>query len=291
MSVEELHKALLKAYTVESLNKISLTLLNLYKSEQFTILQKIAEIISDSVEIEIQSDGKGFSKLMLLYHPDRLNFHICEINKLAADKNFDALLGYSHILKLEQIEEIALSLDSYEDIDYSPVYEWDANLDDYSAEDSLADIDKQNSRTESYSFYDAIKIREYGHVNMEYPAYYLEDNDEFELSFSEICDLEGVQYCLHALKIDLSDNQIFDLNPLSGLVQLEELDLSNNELCYIDALSFLKALKVLNLAGNKIKDVSPLFKLESLEYVDLSGNPLQPSQINELLDLGIEVDF
>ena len=61
----------------------------------------------------------------MLYHPDRAGYHIKEINRLASENNFDSLLEYSHILKLERIEEIVVSLRSYEDIDYSTVYDWD----------------------------------------------------------------------------------------------------------------------------------------------------------------------
>lgn len=78
MKIKELQHRLQEAYTLDNLNKISLTLINLYKNQQYLILQKIAEIISDSIIIEIEADGKGFSKLMMLYHPDRALYHIAE---------------------------------------------------------------------------------------------------------------------------------------------------------------------------------------------------------------------
>jgi hypothetical protein len=102
-----------EAYTISNLNKISITLINLYKTQQYTILQKISEIISEYVAVDISADGKGFSKLMLLYHPDRAGYHINEINSLIDQNNFDGLLGYSHIFKLERIEEVASLLNSY----------------------------------------------------------------------------------------------------------------------------------------------------------------------------------
>jgi hypothetical protein len=85
----------------------------LYRNQQFTILQKISEIISDHLIIEIQNNGKGFSN-------------------------------------------------------------------------------------------------------------YLEDFEEFELSSSDIDDLDGVQFCIHAKSINVSNNRIFDLSYLSDLTQLEE---------------------------------------------------------------------
>jgi hypothetical protein len=291
MTITELHKKLIAAYSVDNLNKISLTLINLYKNQQYSILQKIAEIISDFITIEIQDDGKGFSKLMMLYHPDRTNHHIREINKLAAQNNFDGLLEYSHILRLERIDEIAASLDSLEDIDYSPVYEWDFNTEGFRTfhdSDTLLDI---QSKTKSYSFYDAVKIREYGRTNIEYPSYYLEDIEEFELTSSYIIDLDGVQFCIHAKIIDLSDNLIFDLSYLEGLFQLEDLNLSDNKIGYIDSLSYLTNLKRVDLSNNNINDITPLYGLEYLEYVNLTGTLVPMLQIDKLTDLGITVDY
>ena len=106
MDIKELQQMLLEAYSTSNLNKISLTLLNLYKTQQYQVLQKISELISDFVTVTIKDDGKGFSKLIMLYHPDRAGYHKGEINRLAVENNFDRLLEYSHILKLERIGEI-----------------------------------------------------------------------------------------------------------------------------------------------------------------------------------------
>ena len=295
MTIAELNKELLEAYTVGNLNKISLTLINLFKSKQYSVLQKIAEIISDFADIEIKNDGKGFSRFMMLYHPDRASFHINEINKLTEQNNFSDLLNYSHILKLERIEEIASSLNSYEDIDYAPVYEWDFETEGFSVvyDNQPIEIVKTKTKTKliGYTFYDAIKLREYGHTEIEYPSFYLEDIEEFELSSSDINDLDGVQFCIHARTIDLSNNRISDLSPLTGLTNLEELNLSDNQIGFIDDLSNLIGLKSVILSNNFIEDISPLFELEKLEYVDITGNSISPEQIDKLIEMGITVTF
>jgi hypothetical protein len=100
-TITELNKKLQEAYSIKNLNHISLTLINLFKNKQYSVLQKITEIIGDYVNIKVTDDGKGFSKFMMLYHPDRASIHLNEINKLTEQNNFDALLAYSHILKLE----------------------------------------------------------------------------------------------------------------------------------------------------------------------------------------------
>ena len=293
MTITDLQKKLEEAYSIGNLNNISLTLINLYKNEQFSILQKIVEIISDFVDIEISTEGKGFSKLIKLYHPDRSNYYLNEIRKLADDNNFDGLLDYSHILKLERIEEISNSLNSFVDIDYSPVYDWDMETDGFTI---IRDNENNQSKTHSkkireYDFYDAIKIRHYGQTDIEFPSYYLEDIDEFELSSSNINDLDGVQFCIHAKTMDLSNNRIVDLSPLNGLVGLEELNLADNLIGDIDALGYLTNLKSINLSNNRIEDISPLIELEKLEYVDLTGNQILSAQIRSLTDLDITVDY
>ena len=295
MTIKELHRDLVEAYTVSNLNRISLTLLNLFKNQQYSVLQKISDIISDFVIIKISNNGKGFSKFMMLYHPDRAGFHIREINKLNEQNNFEGLLEYSHILRLERIEEIATSLNSYEDIDYAPVYEWDLNTEGFSIininEPSEPHKVKTHTKPVGYTFYEAIKLREYGDLDMDFLPLYLEEIEEFELSSSDLNDLDGVQYCIHARSIDVSNNRISDLSPLIGLRELEELNLSDNQVGIIDELSSLKNLKSVLLTNNYIDDISPLFELKNLEYVELSGNHIDCDQINKLSDAGITVDF
>lgn len=291
MTTSELHLKLKQAYTIDNLNVISLTLINLYKNQQYTVLRKIADIISDTVSIEIQENGKGFSKFMMLYHPDRYSFHINEMEKLASENNYDGLLNYSHILLLNRIEEIANSLNSFEDVDYSPVYEWDFNESGFTVFYDRGPKEKELSFEKEVNFYDAVKIRFFDNTQMEFPTWYLEDMDEIELASSFINDLEGAEFCIHTKNMDLSDNMISDLNPLFGLSFLEELDLSGNRIECIDVLSNLINLKILNLANNKIDDVTPLLDLGKLDYVDLTGNKIKAEQIKTLMELGITVDF
>jgi Leucine-rich repeat (LRR) protein len=292
MEIQSLKNSLLEAYSTENLNKISVVLLNLYKNEQFGTLQKIAEIISDFVQVEIDENGKGFSKLMLLYHPDRGEFHRIEIVKLAEADNFDVLLNYSHILKLERIEEMASALESLEDIDYSPVYAWDFENDGFTVKSDSGHKQKfYNRKNKPVTFYEAVKIRQYGHTKISFPAYYLEDIDEFEFAESDIDDLDGIQYCIHAVNVDLSDNRIVDLRLLENLGLIEMLNLSFNRITDIDSLEYLTKLRELNLANNRIHDVSPLFSMENLKFIDLTGNPVQPGQIRKLRNQGITVEF
>ncbi len=295
MEIQTLKNNLLEAYSAVNLNKIAAILLNLYKNQQFGTLQKIADLIADFIPVDINENGKGFSKLMLLYHPDRGELHRKEIEKLAIAGNFDALLGYSHILKLERLEEISILLESYEDIDYSPVYVWDFDSEGFTINDDshkkVKNTNLNNRKNKLVSFYEAIRIRQYGYSKINFPNYYLEDIDEFELSDSNINNLDGVQFCIHAVNIDLSENHIVDLRPLENLGILEMLNLSYNRIAFIDSLEYLTNLHELHLANNHIRDIEPLFSLENLEFVDLTGNPVPVKLIEKLRNQVAVVEF
>lgn len=298
MKIDELHQKLIEAYSLNNLNRIAATLISFYKNQQFSILRKIALHISDSVSIEIDDRGKGFPALMMLYHPDRANFHINIINKLTTENDYDGLLEYSHILLLSRIDEVAALLENYEHIDYDPIYQWDFNTegftiynDNNSSETSGENSVKERSSLRFYNFYDAVKVRMFDSTSMEYPSYYLEDIDEFELSSSDINDLEGVEFCKHVKNLDLSDNHIYDLTLLSGLKLLEELNLSDNKITDIDALSNLENLRVIFLSNNKIDDILPIMNLPLLEYVDIRETRVAKKQVEELQKHGVTVEI
>jgi Leucine-rich repeat (LRR) protein len=294
MTIEELNAKLLEAYSEQNLNKITLTLLNLYKEQQFATLNKISALIEDFVQIEIADDGKGFSKLIMLYHPDRGDIHRNAIAALTSKGDFDGLLEFSHILKLMRIDEIADLLESYEDIDYSPVYTWDVNsqTDGYNVvnDDPPGDTHHEKpKRQKFFSFYEAFKIRIFGHTKKEIPYYYFEDLDEIEMTESSIDNLDGIAFCKHVVMVDLSGNRITDLTELWNLSEIEELNLSGNQIEIIDTLSNLSKLRTLDLSYNLLTDVSPLFELPKLELVILTDNRVQQNQVDELRNSGIEV--
>jgi Leucine-rich repeat (LRR) protein len=294
MTIKELHSELIEAYSVNNLNTISLTLINLFKTQQYKALQRISDMISDYVDISIGNDGKGFTRLMMLYHPDRAVYHVSEINRLAAENNFDGLLKYGHILKLGRISEIESAPAAYEDFDYSPVYDWD--MSDLEEEGfRIFDVnepenDDMDSPTEpGCTFMEAVRIRHYDQNGD--LLYFIQEMEEVEMSSYGINDLEGVQFCKHARSIDLSNNRISDLLPLAVLKELEDLDLSDNEIGFIDDLGNLKGLRSVMLSNNYIQDISPLFELDELEYADLAGNDIDTDQLQTLIELGVTVNF
>lgn len=290
---ESLSAELLEAYSEANLNKITRNLIRLYKEKEFEKLNIIAGMLSEWVEISIDSEGKGFSKIISLYHPDRGEFYQSKIAESTRHNDSKTLENFRHIFVIQDIEEIAANIESFEDIDYHPEYVWDAGSAGFGfhRNNRKKAHAQPQKHFDGYTFYEAIQIRQYGDTNTSFPTYYLEDMDEVELSESEISDLDGAEYCIHTFSMDLSGNLITDLSPLSTLQQLQELNLSGNKLSYIDALGNLQQLRSVDLSNNTIDDISPLFEIATLEYADLTGNRIPTAQLNELRDLGVTVDY
>jgi len=284
---------LLEAYSEANLNKITRNLIRLYKEKEFEKLNIISGMLSEWVEIVIEPDGKGFAKIISLYHPDRGDYYRNLIGAATKQEDAVTLARFEHVFVIQDIEEIAANIESFEDIDYHPEYEWDVKDTGFSYfqdKKKKPRNGKRKAKSDGYSFYEAMQIRQYGDIDTTFPTYYLEDMDEIELSESEIDDLDGVEYCIHTISLDLSFNRIYDLSPLASLGSLQELNLSNNQIEYIDDISNLQQLKSIDLSNNSIGDILPLLEIETLEYADLSGNKISPDQIKVLRDIGVTVD-
>jgi Leucine-rich repeat (LRR) protein len=289
--MEKLYNDLLNAYSDKNLNRITGKLIDLYKNKNYSTIRGLANKISKYIIIDEEKDAKCFSKLIMLYHPDRGAIFKNDITTLYFDKNAEGLEKYAHILLIDDIDTVkVLKLD--DDIDYHPEYVWDDKQSDeydYSDSDDIEyDVYFGNEEIEK-SFYNAVKLREFGRLNLEFPTWYLQDFDTYEMANSGIDSLDGIEYCLHLVTLDVSDNQISDISNLWNLQYMEELFLANNQIGYIDTLGNLLKLRILDLSGNQIDDLSPLFELEHLEYLNLVGNKIPKHQIEKLQSKNIVV--
>lgn len=285
MTSLELYTELTAAYSQENLNRITGKLILLYKNKNYSTIRAIANKVSNYVSINEEKDAKCFSKLVVLYHPDKGHAIREEIKQLYELNNFDSLQKFAHIRFVQNIENVAVDF-SDGCIDYHPEYIWDTDTDDgyYTEADDNEDsyLDNQTEGEIERSFFNLIKIREYGRTNIELPTYYLEDFEEFELAESGLESLDGVEYCRHIKVLDVSNNKLTEISNLWDLRDLEELYLGNNQIGYIDTLSNLSKLRIVDLSGNDVDDISPLFDLENLEYVNIVGNPVPKNQLTEL---------
>ena len=285
MTIDKIYDELIEAYSPKNLNRITGHLISLYQNRNFDKIRKIANKVSDYVPVNNEKDSRCFSSLIMLYHPDKGQSALEQIRQLYEQKNYDNLHGFTHIFLLTDIDSVQINSTS-QDIDYHPQYFWDSdqkygfrftdgygqNLDE---EHTIMDDDEK-------SFFNLIKIREYGRTDIELPTYHLEDFEEFEMEGSGMESLDGVGYCIHVKILDLANNSLSDISDLYLLKNIEELYLANNQIGYIDALDNLSNLKILDLSANLVDDISPLFELEHLEYVNLIDNPVPGDQIINL---------
>ncbi len=291
MKLSEKHQRLLAAYSGENLNLISAKLIELYKNKNYSTLFEI----SNKVGINEDQPAKCFSQLIKLYHPDRGEQHRNEIERIIQQERYSLLKAYDHILTID-INSMQVKPYVDDDIDYNPEYVYDDGYTGFDADGNyVEDLDNRHAKEEepdeSYepTFYNILKLRLYGHIDIEIPPYYLHDHDEVEITNHDMEYLDGIEHCIHARKINLSQNLLTDLSGLVSLQHIEELNLSDNNISYLDALSNLSKLKKLNIADNQIEDLTPLYELEHLSIINIEGNDVPDEQIEYLNELGVVV--
>lgn len=293
---------LTQAYSVQNLTQLAAQLIKAYKNKNHSLIYAIANTCHFSEEASAQ---RLFGKIIQLYHPDKSESTIKELKKLQELEFFNELESYTHIFKTEYLlkkgvanpsTEVAFENEEVWEDSGNDDFEYFSDDDDRNDGDLFFsdDLDFESEETaikDSYNFYEAIQLREYGDLNKSFPTYYLEDLDAFELASSQIDSLDGIQYCKHAKIVDLSDNDISDLSEMWELSNIEELYLAYNQLSYIDTLSNLTQLKILDLSFNQVDDISALLALDHLEYVNLVGNPLSQTEIELLKFKGVQVIY
>ena len=89
--------------------------------------------------------------------------------------------------------------------------------------------------------------------------------------FEDVKSIEGLQYCINLVDLNLTGNDIEDISPLGSCRKLKELDLSRNEkLKDLSPISVCTQLTYLSLENCKgISDISPLRSLTKLKDLDL----------------------
>lgn len=287
------YRRLKEAYSDKNLNRITGKLIELYKTKSFGSIRTIANKVSRFVPINEENDSRCFSKLVMLYHPDKGETVRKSIDEAIRLNNREVLESLSHILILDN------DLDNYNEVissdafNFESEYIWEDVQDGYQyysdTDDSTFTDSSNGTDWFENTFYNILKLRLYGRVDVEFPTYYLEDYSDFELADSGIETLDGIEYCIHAVTLDLAENDISTIDELRYLKNLEEVYLSNNQIGYIDSLSQLIKLRVVDIAGNEVEDITPLLRLQHLEYVNVSGNPVSQHQVDILLRKNIIV--
>lgn len=287
MTTRQLYTKLSASYTQENLQKITRKIIALHKNKQTHALLQLLNLVENHQSEKNNSGSRAFYKLMMTYHPDRVNVYRKEIDAFHAANNIEGLRSFAHIftaLELEQslvvLKKPETNTSAYSDLWESMREDLEPQEDEEYAEEGYEEfIDEFDDALRRNNFFNVFKRQMYGTLNVELPAYYFEDIDTLDLSGCEMESLDGIQYCTHLAAVDLSNNRIDDVSELASLTLLQEIYLAGNRIGYIDGLAFLKHLRAVDLSYNNIDDLSPLFDLERLEYVNAAGNPVPRQHI------------
>ncbi len=295
--MEQLFNQLLEAYSDANLNRVSGSLIHLYKSKQYIAIREISNKISQVKQVlSDEKISKCFSNLMMFYHPDKGELLRKEIRKSFDSSDLASLNRYSHIFVTGKLLKESYTEEVDTDIDYQPEYVWDESIDEYGfhtyrAEDLSEEEVSYSTEEFERSFYNVLKLHLYGHLDINFPSYYLQNFEEIEMADSDLEYLDGIQYCKHAKIVNLSGNRLSDLAILYNLKGIEELYLADNQIIYIEILGRLPNLKSLDLSNNEVEDISPLFQLDNLQYLNIIGNIVPAPEIAKMKNLGVMVVY
>ncbi|MFH0757092.1 MAG: leucine-rich repeat domain-containing protein [Bacteroidota bacterium] len=270
---------------------ISSRIIGLFREHRVDALRALQNEVNAFTPCQEEKINKVFSRLIMLYHPDRLNQFLVRIDEAYGEGDFESLYAMSHILTVQNLEpELATLSAVITEEDLAEEFGWDDQADAYSYFMDQDGYDQEMEEELEYtnrSFLIALKRRIYGNLNVDFPMYLLEDMEEIEMADYDIESLEGIEACRYVRVVDLTNNNLTDLTGLESLQQIERLYLANNHIGMIDSLSNLTMLQVLDISYNDVDDLSPLFELSHLTYLNVMGNRIPAWQIEKMQQQGV----
>lgn len=275
------------------LKEITIEIIGRYKKKDYRYLAGLAEKIGVS---SAESDMSSlFSRIVQLYHPDKLNKITGDIEEFYNTGNTDALVKMKNIY-LVDIKKVPLANDySFEEEneffydDATPGYYEEEDEYDFVNDEEPAAFDDEDELNddEMYGFIEAVNDLYLGNLEYELSVTDLQNLEgELDLSGFDIDDLTGAEYCINITTLNLSGNRLYKINQLSSLDKLESLYLSENSIEDISCLSSLTHLRELDVSFNAIEDISVLLHMPALKYVNLIGNPVKGNSVIRSLSSG-----
>ncbi len=270
-------KDLLRLYSEENLGKITSRIINAYGRRDRETLDALARSAGLNPEDFPAKGGRLFKRLMVMFHPDRKSHFHNMIRHYTAEGNNRALMRMRQNIKIASevpVQTIPTVHETYT-TDGEMVHRGDGLWTDY-----LDGLSVREEISENWGFLEAVHAMMYGNLFSDFlpkDLYYLEG--ALDLSWSEIEDLKGIEYCRNITSLNLEGNRIARLWGIDEIPCLSALYLGRNEIEDISPLEFLKSLKTVDLSFNEVEDLSPLMNLPDLEYVNLLGNPVKDSPV------------
>jgi len=293
VEIKELYTNLKKAYTTDNLGLISGRIIDMFRDHKYDALRAVQKVVNEYTPCAEEKINRVFSRLIMIYHPDRLSQSLQQLEQAYQRGDFEELFAMSHILNVQNLEPEHVTVSSIiTEEDLAEEFGWDDSTDGFSYfmdQDSYEEEEVNDFDYTNRSFLTALKRRVYGNLNVDFPMYLLEDLEEIEMADYEIEYLDGIDACRHVRVVDLSNNNLTDVTDLKDLHQLERLYLSNNHISLIDSLSNLTVLQVLDISYNDVDDLSPLFELSHLSYLNIMGNRIPAWHLEKLQLKGVTI--
>ena len=177
MDYKDLYIKLKNAYTEENLNRISTKIIDLYKRREYDAIRGLMQKIRRIISFNEKRINKIFSRLIMLYHPDKLNYYKNEIEKYYKAGKLELLFQFSHILFIIEDEKYLSEEEiiNFENIVSDDIY-WGFNDEDLvfidDIESNITDQGKGSLHREyeysDFDFFSALKRKEFGNLDVDF---------------------------------------------------------------------------------------------------------------------------
>ena len=295
--IEDLYRDLKNGLNHERLKEISSDIIAKYKRRDNYGLSWYASLLN--IQSSELSTNKLFSKIIQVYHPDKLSRILREIDSHYTNHDVEELFRLKNIYLFSEGERVKIPDFMY---DSNELYGYNEKEFGYSEKDiyeeevlseDFSEIIDDEITDKEYGFIEAVNKAFFGNLTYTINSHELRNLEgELDLSDYDIIDLKGIENCININSLNLSVNKIYRINQLSGLTRLEYLYIAENDIEDIDGLRDLKNLRELDISFNEVEDISVLRELINLEYVNLIGNPVKDVNIiDELVKRAVIVIY
>jgi len=96
VEITELYTSLKEAYTAENLGRISGRIIGMFRDHKYDALRAVQKVVNEYSPCTEEKINKVFSRLIMIYHPDRLSQSIKQLEQAYRQGDFEELYAMSH---------------------------------------------------------------------------------------------------------------------------------------------------------------------------------------------------
>ena len=104
MEIKDLYSNLKKAYTADNLGLISGRIIDMFRDHKYDDLRAVQKVVNEYTPCAEEKINKVFSRLIMIYHPDRLSQTLQQLEQAYQGGDFEELFTMSHILNVQNLE-------------------------------------------------------------------------------------------------------------------------------------------------------------------------------------------